>query len=119
MNAFLKSLISFLMLFIYLLLFRAESTAYGSSQPRGRIKATAAGLHHSHSKAGSSRICDLDHSSQQRQILNSLSEARDGTYILMDPSQVRFCCTTTGLPPTQFIDKPSLSHCFFNTPFII
>ena len=37
-----------------------------------------------------SRICYLHHSSRQHQILiNPLSEARDGTHILMDPSQVR------------------------------
>ena len=31
-----------------------------------------------------SLICDLHHSSQKRQILNPLIEARDGTHILMD-----------------------------------
>ena len=35
-----------------------------------------------------SQVCDLHHSSQQHQILNSLSEARDGTCILMDTSRV-------------------------------
>ena len=35
-----------------------------------------------------SHICDLHHSSRQRQILNPVSEARDSTVILMDPSQV-------------------------------
>ena len=35
-----------------------------------------------------SRVCDLPHSSRQRQILNPLSEARDGTQILMDTSWV-------------------------------
>ena len=38
-----------------------------------------------------SRVCDLHHSSQQRQIQNPLHEARDGTLILMDISQVRYC----------------------------
>ena len=38
--------------FIFLL-FRATSTAYGSSQARGRIGAIAASLYHSHSNAGS------------------------------------------------------------------
>ena len=31
-------------------------------------------------------ICDLHHSSWQCRILNPLSEARDGTQVLMDPS---------------------------------
>ena len=31
-----------------------------------------------------SRICELHHISQQRQILNSLSEAKDGTRILIE-----------------------------------
>ena len=39
-------------LFIYLL-FRAALAAYGGSQARGQIRAIAAGLHHSHSNAGS------------------------------------------------------------------
>ena len=30
--------------------FRAASAAYGGSQARGRIRAVAAGLHHSHTK---------------------------------------------------------------------
>ena len=38
-----------------------------------------------------SDVFDLYHSSQQRQILNPLNEARDGTHILMDPSQVHYC----------------------------
>jgi len=35
-----------------------------------------------------SHMCDLYHSSQQHQIPNPLSEARDQTLIFMDPSQV-------------------------------
>ena len=35
-----------------------------------------------------SRVCNLHHSSQQRQILNQLSEARDRTCILMDTTWV-------------------------------
>ena len=36
-------------------------------------------------------ICNLHHSSWQRQILNPLSKARDQTRNLMDTSQIRFC----------------------------
>ena len=44
----------FYFLFVCLfLLFRATPTAYGDSQARGPIGVTAAGLHHSHSNAGS------------------------------------------------------------------
>ena len=47
---------------LFLLFFRAAPAAYGDSQARGPIRATAASLHHS---------------SRQLQILNPLSEARD------------------------------------------
>ena len=45
---------------------------------------------------GMSRVCDLYHSSQQRQILNPLTEARDQTHILMDTSQARYHWATMG-----------------------
>ena len=48
--------------FIFFLLLRAALKACGGSQTRGLIGGTAAGLRHS---------------SQQRRILNPLSEARD------------------------------------------
>ena len=38
-----------------------------------------------------SHICNLYHSAWPHQILNPLSEARDGTHILMDTSQVHYC----------------------------
>ena len=37
-----------------------------------------------------SRICNLHYSSQQHQILNPLSEARDWTWVLVDTCQIRF-----------------------------
>ena len=43
----------FFFFFFFFCLFRATPTAYGSSQVRGRIGATAANLHHSHSNLGS------------------------------------------------------------------
>ena len=45
-----------------------------------------------------SRVCNLHHSSRQRQVLNSLSEARDRTHNLMDTSQVHYHWATTGTP---------------------
>ena len=73
----------FFFFFFFLVLFRATSTAYGSSRARGGIGAAAAGLHHS---------------SRQHQILNPLNEARDGARVLMDASWDRFRCATMGLP---------------------
>ena len=43
-------------------------------------------------------MCNLHHSSQQGQIPDPLSKARDQTHILMDTSQIRFHCTTMGTP---------------------
>ena len=83
----------FIYLFIYLFcLFvfsRTTPTAYGGSLARGLIGAVAAGLHQSHSNAGSKPVCDLHHNSQQCRILNPLSQARDRTCNLMVPSQIR------------------------------
>ena len=44
------------------------------------------------------RICNLQHSSQQHQILNPLNESRDQTHILMDTSQIHFHWDTTRTP---------------------
>ena len=80
-------------------LFRATHTAYGSSQARRRIGATAAGLRHSHSNVGSKpHLCDLHCSSQQHWIPHPLSKSRDWTCILMDTSQIHFCCAKMGTP---------------------
>ena len=46
--------------------------------------------------------CDLYQNSQQRQILNTLSEARDRTRNLMVPSQIHFCCPMAGTPHMYF-----------------
>ena len=45
-----------------------------------------------------SHVCDLHRSSQQRQILNPRSEARDGTHIFMDTSWVHHLWATVGTP---------------------
>ena len=43
-------------------LFRATPATYGSSQARGPVRAVAAGLHHSHSNAGSALCLQCMHS---------------------------------------------------------
>ena len=73
---------------VFFLIFMATGVAYGSSQARGQGGATAASLCHSHTMWDLSPVCDHHHSSQQYQILTPLSEARDQTYVLMDPSRV-------------------------------
>ena len=46
----------------------------------------------------SNHVCDLHYSSKQRRILNPLSEASDGTSILMDINWFCYCRATTGTP---------------------
>ena len=53
-------------------------------EPQLPAYATAAGTQ------DPSHVCDLQRSSQQHQILNPLSGARDQTRILMDNSRVRY-----------------------------
>ena len=60
----------------FFFLFRATFMAHGGSQARGLIGATAAGLRHGHSNAGS-ELCNL-----------------------MVPSWIHFPCTTMGTPHT-------------------
>ena len=60
---------AFVVVVVVFCLFRAVPMAYGDSQARGRIRATAAGLHHSHSKP--------------------VSKSRNRTQVLMDTSRVR------------------------------
>jgi len=91
---------SFFLFLFFLFFFRAEPTAYRVSQARGPIRATAYTT--ATATQDPSHICDLHHSSQQCQILNPLSKARDPTRNLMVPSQIHFCCATTGTPQGLF-----------------
>ena len=52
-----------------------------------------------------SHICDLLHSSQQGQIPNPLSKARDRTCILMDTSRICFHWASMGTPRCSFYLK--------------
>ena len=49
-------------------------------------------------------VCNLHHSSWQRQIVNPLSEARDWTRVLMYTSQIYFCWATTETPGIHIFD---------------
>ena len=70
----------------------------GGSQASSRIRAVAAGLHHRVTVVPvPSHVCNLHHSSQQHQIFNLLSEARDQTCIFMDTSQICFLLCHDGL----------------------
>ena len=77
--------------------FRATHAAYGGSQARGRFRATAASLHHSHSNARSELYLQL--TPQFVATLGLLSEAKDQTCILMEPSWDHYHCATAGTPP--------------------
>ena len=77
--------ISFIIL-LYFCLFRAAPKAYGSSQARGLIWASTAGLHSS---------------SRQHRILSPVSRARDQIHVLMD-TMVHYCGATVGTPTLLF-----------------
>ena len=49
-----------------------------------------------------SHICELHPSSPQGRTFNPLSEARDGTPILMDIRRIHFSCATWELPGMLF-----------------
>ena len=71
-------------LFIYICLFRTTPVAYGSSQARDQIGAAAAGLHHSHSNAGSESCLRPTTAHGNTRSLTQMSKARNPTHILMD-----------------------------------
>ena len=75
-------------LFCFVFVFTATPAAYGRSQARGRIGATAVGLRHGHSNSGSEPLLRPTPLLVQLWILNPLREARDRTCIFIAPSQV-------------------------------
>ena len=78
-----------LLRYIYISFFflRATPVAYGGFQARDPLGAVAANAKAT-AMQGPSCVCNLHHSSQQYQILNPLSKARDQTCILMGASQI-------------------------------
>ena len=103
-------IILFVCLFVYLFiycLFRAVSTAYGSSQARGWIGAAAAGLCQSHSNTGSEPLLWPTPQLKQHWILSPLNKARDRTHVLMDTSWVCNHWATTGTPAVILLQTTS------------
>ena len=102
--------------FFFFCLLRTMPTVYGNSQARGWIGVVAACLHHS---------------SQQSQIFNPLSKARDQTHILMDTSRIHYHWAMTGTPwimtfiisvsdnTIWYIILISLSFAFSHTPSLV
>ena len=77
-------------IYTFFFFFRATPAAYGGFQARGVIGAVAAGYTTAIAMPYPSYVCNLHHSSQQHQILNPPSEARDQTCVLMDTSQIGY-----------------------------
>ena len=105
---------TFVCLFVFVFVFQGclwhmESPRLGAKSFPADTTATA--------MSDLSQVCDLHHSSWQRQMLNPLNEARDQTCILMVPSWICFCCATTGTPVYFLLDlyyvfNLFLEHCF-------
>ena len=102
-------LMCWMCLFIFhLYFFRATPTAYGSSQARDQIRAAGTAYTTAIATQDPNHICDLHHSSQQGQIPNPLSRARNWTHILMNTSQIRFSTA----PQREFPECVFLKMCF-------
>ena len=85
--------------FFFFLLFRAPPAAYGGSQTGVESELQLPAYATAAATSDLSRVCDLHHSSWQRQILNPLNEIGDRTLNLTVPSRIHFCCITMGTAP--------------------
>ena len=84
--------------FFGLIFSKTAPAAHGGSQARGVIGAVAPAYTTATGTRDLSCICNLHHSSQQRQILSPRSKARDQTRNLMDPGWICFHFATKGTP---------------------
>ena len=82
--------------------FKVTCVASGSSQARHQMGVAAASLCPSYSSTRSEPHLRPTWQLMQCWNLDPLSEARDWTHVLMDTSQVCFCCATRGTPLFQF-----------------
>ena len=88
-------------IFLFVCLYRAAPMAYGGSQAKGLIGATATSQchYHSHSNARSEPTPQLTATSDPY----PLSETTDETHSLMVPSKIRFHCSMMGTLEKLFI----------------
>ena len=87
--------------FSFFFLNRTTTVAYGGSQARGQIGASAAGLHHSHSNVKSELCLWPTPQLMATWDPDPLIEVRDRTQVLLDTSQVPYHWATTGTPSNQ------------------
>ena len=71
----------------------------------GQIRGTAVAYTTATATRDPSQVFDLCHSSKQCQILNLLSEVRDGTCVLMDASQIHFRWAMMGTPEISHLNR--------------
>ena len=85
--------------------------AYECSQTRSRIRATAAGLHHSHSNVGYEPHLWPTLQLTATPYPKPTEWGQDWTCVLIDTSRTHCCCTTTGTPKRLLTlpSKPQLS----------
>ena len=88
-------------------LFRTTHMAYGSSQAKGRIGATAAGLHHSHSNLGSQLHLQPTHSSWQHWIPDPTEQGQRSNLHPHGYKLDSFCCAKMGTPWISYLRKYS------------
>ena len=101
--------------FGFFLLFRATPAAYGVSRVGVQLELQQLAYSTATATRDPNHVCDLHHGSQQRWILNPLSEARDGTHNLMVPSRIRFHCATMGTPSFDFFLFLNIKHLHVKT----
>ena len=97
-----------LLYFLFFCLFRTAPVAYGDSQHRGGIRATAAGLCHSHSNTRSKSHLWPTLSAAHRNT-GSLThwvraESKPASSWILT-SWICFCCATTGTPKMRWLSK--------------
>ena len=99
-----------LYIYIYFLFCMATPAVYKVPRLGAKSELQLPGFATATAKPDLSFICNLHHSTWQCQILNTLSEAKDRTPILMDTSWVHYCWPTMGTPRYHFKELAVLTY---------